>query len=62
MKVVKGSVRDVLSMNRLCKQCDYVFHYAVKSLSPMFKEQPKLGMEVNLIGFMNVMKSPFDMV
>ena len=53
---------DVPSMNRLYKQCDYVFHYAAMSSSPMLKERPKLGMEVNLIGFMNVMKSPFDMV
>lgn len=62
VEFVKGSVMDVPLMNRLCKQCDHVFHYAAMSSSPMFKEQPKLGMEVNLISFMNVIKSAFDMV
>lgn len=54
---VKGSVMDAELVNKLCKQCDYVFHNAAMSSSPMFKEQPKLGMEVNVIGFMNVMKA-----
>lgn len=57
---VKGSVMDAELVNKLCKQCDYVFHNAAMSSSPMFKEQPKLGMEVNVIGFMNVMKAALD--
>ncbi|MGH9909314.1 MAG: NAD-dependent epimerase/dehydratase family protein [Nitrososphaerales archaeon] len=57
---VKGSVMDAELVNKLCKQCDYVFHNAAMSSSPMFKEQPKLGMEVNIIGFMNVMKAALD--
>jgi len=32
------------------------------SSSPMFKEQSELRMEVNLIGFMDVMNSTFDIV
>ena len=57
---VKDSVIDAELVNKLCKQCDYVFHNAAMSSSPMFKEQPKLGMEVNIIGFMNVMKAALD--
>lgn len=57
---VKGSVMDAELVNKLCKQCDYVFHNAAMSSSPMFKEESKLGMEVNVIGFMNVMKAALD--
>ena len=60
VEFVKGSVMDVALLNKLCKQCDYVFHNAAMSSSPMLKEQPKLGMEVNMIGFMNVMKAASD--
>lgn len=60
IEFVKGSVMDMELMNKLCKQCDYVFHNAAMSSSPMFKEQPKLGMEVNVIGFMNIMKASLD--
>ena len=60
VEFVKGSIMDVTLLNKLCKQCDYVFHNAAMSSSPMLKEQPKLGMEVNMIGFMNVMKAASD--
>jgi UDP-glucose 4-epimerase len=30
------------------------------SSSPMFKEQPEVGMEVNVMGFMNVMKAAYE--
>jgi UDP-glucose 4-epimerase len=60
VEFVRGSVMDVELVNRVCKQCDYVFHNAAMSSSPMFKEQPELGMEVNVLGFMNVMKSALD--
>ncbi|MEM2760680.1 MAG: NAD-dependent epimerase/dehydratase family protein [Nitrososphaerales archaeon] len=57
---VKGSVMNGELVSKLCKQCDYVFHNAAMSSSPMFKEQPKIGMEVNVLGFMNVMKAALD--
>jgi len=60
IEFVKGSVMDAALVNKLCKDCDYVFHNAAMSSSPMFKEQPKLGMEVNVFGFMNVMKAALD--
>lgn len=60
VEFVKGSVMDAELVNKLCKGCDYVLHNAAMSSSPMFKEQPKLGMEVNVIGFMNVMKAALD--
>lgn len=57
IEFVKGTVMDEELVNKLCKNCDYIFHNAAMSSSPMFKEQPKLGMEVNVLGFMNVMKA-----
>jgi UDP-glucose 4-epimerase len=60
VEFVKGSVMDVALVNKLCKQCDYIFHNAAMSSSPMFKEQPEVGMEVNVMGFMNVMKAAYE--
>jgi len=57
MEFVKGSVMNEELVSKACKDCDYVFHNAAMSSSPMFKDLPKLGMEVNVLGFMNVMKA-----
>jgi len=57
IEFVEGSIMDEELVNKVCKNCDYIFHNAAMSSSPMFKEQPKLGMEVNVSGFMNVMKA-----
>jgi len=60
IEFVEGSVMNEALVNKVCKNCDYIFHNAAMSSSPMFKEQPKLGMEVNVFGFMNVMKAAMD--
>lgn len=57
IRFVKGSVMDPHLLHELCKDCDFVFHDAAKSSSPMFKEHPSQGVDVNAIGFMNVMES-----
>ena len=57
IEFVEGSVMDEALVSKACKDCDYIFHNAAMSSSPMFKELPKLGMEVNVLGFMNVMKA-----
>lgn len=57
IEFVEGSVMNEVIVSKACKDCDYVFHNAAMSSSPMFKELPKLGMEVNVLGFMNVMKA-----
>jgi UDP-glucose 4-epimerase len=41
----------------LSKGCDYIFHSAAKSSSPMFKNDPREGVDINVLGFMNVMES-----
>ncbi|MFQ5970444.1 MAG: NAD-dependent epimerase/dehydratase family protein [Nitrososphaerales archaeon] len=60
IEFVKGSVMDAALVNKLCRDCDYIFHNAAMSSSPMFKKEHKLGMEVNLFGFMNMMKAALD--
>jgi UDP-glucose 4-epimerase len=57
VRFVKGSVKDPQLLQELCKGCDFVFHDAAKSSSPMFKENPSHGVDVNAIGFMNVMEA-----
>ena len=57
IEFVKGSVMDADLLNKTCKDCDLIFHNAALSSSPMFKEDPRNGMEVNVMGFMNVMKA-----
>jgi UDP-glucose 4-epimerase len=54
---VKGSVMDFDAILNTSKGCDYIFHSAALSSSPMFKSDPRIGVEVNTIGFMNVMES-----
>lgn len=54
---VKGSVMDFDAILNTSKGCTYIFHSAALSSSPMFKSDPRTGVEVNTIGFMNVMES-----
>jgi len=57
VKFVKGSVMDYELTLELSKGCDYIFHSAAKSSSPMFKNDPREGVDVNVLGFMNLMES-----
>jgi UDP-glucose 4-epimerase len=57
VKIVKGSVMDYELILEICRGCDYVFHDAAKSSSPMFKHDPREGVDTNVMGFMNVMES-----
>jgi UDP-glucose 4-epimerase len=54
---VRGSVMDFGTILSISKGCDYIFHSAALSSSPMFKNDPRFGVEVNTTGFMNVMES-----
>src|SRR5215469_1996292 len=57
VKFVRGSVMDYDLILDLGKGCDYIFHSAAKSSSPMFKDDPREGVDINVLGFMNVMES-----
>lgn len=57
VEFVKGSVKDRQLLEELTRGCDYVLHDAAKSSSPMFKDSPSHGVDINAIGFMNVMEA-----
>src|SRR5919202_1695153 len=57
VKFVGGSVMDYELVLELCRGCDYVFHDAAKSSTPMFKNDPREGIDTNVMGFMNIMES-----
>jgi len=57
VKLVKGSVMDFDLVLELGKDCDYIFHQAALSSSPMFLNDPRKGIDTNVMGFMNVMES-----
>ena len=57
VKLVKGSVMDYDLVLELGKDCDYIFHQAALSSSPMFLDDPRKGIDTNVMGFMNVMES-----
>ena len=42
---------------QLGKGCDYIFHQAALSSSPMFVGDPRKGIDTNVMGFMNIMES-----
>jgi UDP-glucose 4-epimerase len=57
IEFVEGSVMDYDLVLGLTKECNYVFHEAARSSSPMFTNDPRRGIDVNVIGFMNVMEA-----
>lgn len=57
VRFVNGSVLDYRLILDLTKQCDYVFHDAGLSSSPMFLKNPRQAFDVNVMGFMNIMEA-----
>ena len=57
VRFVNGSVMNYDLVLKLSKDCDYIFHQAALSSSPMFVDDPRLGMDVNIMGFMNIMEA-----
>jgi UDP-glucose 4-epimerase len=57
VKFVNGSVMNYELVLELGERCDYIFHQAAFSSSPMFVDDPRRGVDVNVMGFMNVMES-----
>ena len=50
----KGSIMDTQLLRKAMRGCDFVFHEAAASSSPMFYPDPAPGVEVNVNGSMNV--------
>lgn len=56
IEFVSDSVLNRELVSQLMKGTDYVIHEAAHSSAPMFKDDPTKGIEVNVIGFTNVME------
>lgn len=57
VEFVQGSVMDYGKLSRLTRGVDYIFHEAAWSSSPMFLKDPKTGVDINVMGFMNLMNA-----
>jgi len=57
VKFVEGSIMDFELTLEVVRGCDYILHSAAKSSSPMFKDDPRKGVDINALGFMNVVES-----
>jgi UDP-glucose 4-epimerase len=57
IKFVRGSIMDYDLVLELSRGCDYIFHQAALSSSPMFIVDPRKGIDINVMGFMNIMES-----
>lgn len=53
---VVGDVRDYGVLDKVGKNVDYIVHMAAASSLPMFVPDPREGVEVNVLGFLNVLE------
>jgi nucleoside-diphosphate-sugar epimerase len=51
LKILKGDVRDALSVERALVGIDTIYHFACISNDPSFELDPKLGKEINFDSF-----------
>ncbi len=60
IEVVKGDLRDAETVTKLTKGVDIVFNLAAASSSPMFLEDLRNAVSVNVDGFINVLNACRD--
>ena len=53
---VEGDVKDYDLLERVASDVDFVVHMAAASSLPMFVPDPREGVEVNVLGFLNVLE------
>ena len=56
IKFVYGDVTDPIVMSEITKKVDYIIHMAAVSSAPMFNEDPRRGIYVNIYGFNNILE------
>ncbi|MDI9643828.1 MAG: NAD-dependent epimerase/dehydratase family protein [Candidatus Verstraetearchaeota archaeon] len=57
VRIVQGDVRDRILFEDASKGVDVVFYEAARSSSPMFSPDPRNGVEVNVMGFLNALEA-----
>ncbi len=56
LRVIKGDVRDMALLDESFRGAEGVFYDAARSSSPMFSPDPREGVDVNVMGFLNAME------
>ncbi len=54
LKFVIGDVRDKESIDRVCKDVDYIIHTAAMKIVPSAEENPREVIKTNVLGAMNI--------
>ena len=57
IEFIHGDVRDYNTVREAVKGCEVVFHEAARSSAPMLQRDPVDGYEVNVVGFLNVVRA-----
>ncbi len=55
VKIIKGDIRDRDALDAAAEGCSFIFNEAAASSSPMFKENLREAVSVNIDGFINVL-------
>lgn len=58
---IEGSITDLNTLKRICKDIDYVFHLAALASVPRSVKEPKIVNEVNITGTVNVLIAAKDL-
>src|SRR3989344_3291579 len=54
-KIINGDIRDRAALDAAAEGCDFIFNEAAASSSPMFRENLRDAVSVNVDGFVNVL-------
>lgn len=57
IRIVKGDIRDKALLLKLTKNMDFIFNQAAASSSPMFQERLVECIDININGFVNILKA-----
>lgn len=55
--VIKGDIRDEKTVEKASRGCDIISNQAAASSSPMFKSDLKGSVEINVVGFVNILNA-----
>ncbi|MEX2690864.1 MAG: SDR family NAD(P)-dependent oxidoreductase [Candidatus Njordarchaeum guaymaensis] len=56
IRFIEGDVRDIKILSDLADEIDFIIHEAAASSLPMFVPDPREGVKVNVLGFLNILE------
>jgi UDP-glucose 4-epimerase len=57
IEIIKGDIKNAKTVDVATRDIDYIFHEAAVSSSQMFLKDPRVGVSVNVEGFINLLHS-----